>query len=77
MMTRVSVGLARTGWAKTAADMTCVLPVERISRGGEVVTRPTPWPRGLGHRIGIIRCSYGVPAHITYGFDVSGSAPFG
>ena len=29
------------------------------------------------HLIGIIRCWYGVPAHMTYGTDVSGSALFG
>jgi len=47
------------------------------------------WERGLSARVqcapryptpyftGIIRCWYGVPDHITYGTEVSGSASFG
>ncbi len=34
-------------------------------------------PISLTHLTGIIRCSYGVSGHMTYGFDVSGLAPRG
>lgn len=34
-------------------------------------------PHPGDYLIGAIRCSYGVPGHITYGALVSGSAPFG
>lgn len=46
----------------------------------------SPNPAGLaaspaltayGYLTGIIRCWYGVPGHITYGTEVSGSASFG
>jgi hypothetical protein len=48
-----------------------------LAAGIKPVWRAPGKGRGLRHRIGIIRCSYGVPGHITYGFDVLGSASFG
>jgi len=42
--------------------------------------RPAPYrrqPAAARYFTGTIKCWYGVPAHITYGACVFGSAPFG
>ena len=66
------------------------LRAPRAGRGVRGAVRhraPPSWRRAGGARrrfyffgaafIGTMRCSYGVPAHMTYGFVVSGSAVFG